>query len=304
VNLSLPPEMTAAQTDVWECTQFHSGWSWGAVVTADFQISGETASALPVNLIGSQLTPPQGCASGTELTSPQQAGVNGFLGLGVFQYDCGTACVTIPEPDLYYSCPPPGGSNCIGITQPLSGQLQNPIPLFTTDNNGFIITMPSISDTGATGVTGTLTFGIDTESNNALNGAVIFTPSPTSGQLIAAISSASAFAILDTGTASIAFLDSPTTGLQQCGSIYCPSSPQIFGATIEGGNGALYNFNFTIANVQDSTQVTQGSDAIDDYGSPFPNFFDFGMPFFYGRTVYFAIQGQTNSGGTGPFWAF
>jgi hypothetical protein len=43
----------------------------------------------------------------------------------------------------------------------------NPIPLFTTDNNGSIIKLPSVAAGGTTTVSGSVIFGIDTESNNA-----------------------------------------------------------------------------------------------------------------------------------------
>jgi hypothetical protein len=32
--------------------------------------------------------------------------------------------------------------------------------------------------------------------------------------------------------------------------------------------------------------------------------FDWGLPFFYGRNVYTAIQGASTPGGTGPYWAY
>ena len=35
-----------------------------------------------------------------------------------------------------------------------------------------------------------------------------------------------------------------------------------------------------------------------------PNTFDFGLPFFFGRTIFTAIQGASTPGGVGPFWAY
>jgi hypothetical protein len=32
--------------------------------------------------------------------------------------------------------------------------------------------------------------------------------------------------------------------------------------------------------------------------------FDFGLPFFFGRNVYTAIEGKSTPGGTGPFTAY
>jgi hypothetical protein len=32
--------------------------------------------------------------------------------------------------------------------------------------------------------------------------------------------------------------------------------------------------------------------------------FDWGLPFFFGRTVFTAIEGMSTPGGTGPYFAF
>jgi hypothetical protein len=44
--------------------------------------------------------------------------------------------------------------------------------------------------------------------------------------------------------------------------------------------------------------------AFNDVGGENPDSFDFGLPFFFGRTVYTAIEGQPTPGGTGPYVAF
>jgi hypothetical protein len=38
--------------------------------------------------------------------------------------------------------------------------------------------------------------------------------------------------------------------------------------------------------------------------NPYPQSFDFGLPFFYGRSVYTAIEGRNAGGTTGPYFAF
>jgi len=35
-----------------------------------------------------------------------------------------------------------------------------------------------------------------------------------------------------------------------------------------------------------------------------PGGFDWGLNFFYGRTVFTAIAGRSTPGGAGPFWAY
>jgi hypothetical protein len=39
-------------------------------------------------------------------------------------------------------------------------------------------------------------------------------------------------------------------------------------------------------------------------GGTFSGGFDWGLPFFFGRNVFVAIQGQSTPGGTAPYWAY
>jgi len=50
--------------------------------------------------------------------------------------------------------------------------LQNPVWMFPQDNNGLSIVLPQVIAAGSPPLTGSMIFGIGTQANNALNGAV------------------------------------------------------------------------------------------------------------------------------------
>jgi hypothetical protein len=141
-----PPGAFPARTDsssnpLGECMQFADGYSWGPVRMADIKLSGETAGSQSVQIIGdpSFSAAPPGCtALGTAENTVTAFGANGILGVGVFEQDCGNACVAAPStPALYYSCP--SGGTCQGAAVALLDQVQNPVWQFTGDNNGIIL---------------------------------------------------------------------------------------------------------------------------------------------------------------------
>ena len=109
---------------------------------------------------------PTSCSSnGPTMQSLADLGANGILGVGNFKQDCGPACAAESNLGIYFTCP---SSGCQEITQPIAEQLQNPVSLFATDNNGVIIELPSVGAGGAVSVNGELIFGIGTESKIAL----------------------------------------------------------------------------------------------------------------------------------------
>ena len=166
LTLSLPVAAASDGNALVECVVFADGYSWGPVAAVDAHVAGETASSVPVQIIGDSRFPtvPSDCSS----TGPQEEdtvaafGANGVLGIGPFVQDC-PECSASALPAAYYSCTAAG---CANITVGLASQVQNPVPLFSADNNGTIIVLPAVAAGGAASVTGSLIFGIDTESNN------------------------------------------------------------------------------------------------------------------------------------------
>jgi hypothetical protein len=75
---------------------------------------------------------------------------------------------------------------------------------------------------------------------------------------------------------------------------------------MEGQNGISANVSFSVA----AADTLSGNDtAFVNLGGPYPNTqdtqtFDWGLPFYYGNTVYTVIESATTTVGTGPYVAF
>jgi hypothetical protein len=320
LTLSLPVTMASDGNSLVECTQFVDGYSWGPVALADMQVAGETASSVPIQVIGSPAfaTVPANCsATGAAEDTVAAFGANGILGIGVFEQDCGPGCAPSTTVDnsangFYFSCP--AAAACVGTAVALNSQVLNPIPLFATDNDGSIIDLPSVAAPGATTLTGSLVFGIDTQSNNASG----------SESVLALDANGDFTTIFNAQTLSQSFVDSGTNGiffddatLTPCSDhhftgFYCPVGPQPFTATLTGTNNSIIPETFTVDNAQtlatDNPTFTVLPTLAGTYStvanSNTSNTFDWGLPFFYGRRVATAIENQRTAVGTGPYVAF
>jgi hypothetical protein len=267
-------------------------------------MGGEQASNAAIQIIGTTPAVPAACASsGTPENTLNDLGANGVLGVGLFHEDCGPACAATGSSNagLYYSCPAAG---CRVIAQPLTRQLLNPIALFPTDNNGVLIQLPPVATGGAATVTGTMIFGIGTQSDNALGAAKVLTVD-ANGNLSTSYSSQTfGGSYIDSGSNGIFFLDTKTTGLPLCTDstdFYCPATLQAQSATIRGLNGASTAVAFNVGNVD---ALNGRFNAFNEVAGPNPGGFAWGLSFFFGRTIFTAIEGQSTPGGTGPYFAF
>jgi hypothetical protein len=294
-----------------ECTSFVDGYSWGPVTLADLQVSGESASSVPVQIIGDSRYPtvPTDCANSAPMPEDTVAafGANGILGIGPFPSDCGEFCTaSVPEPIIYYACSTE--SNCTGTTVPEASQVPNPVTLFATDNDGIIITLPSAPSAGTTTLTGSLIFGIDTESNNA-SGTETVVPIETSGANAGFITTAFngttyPESFIDSGSNGNFFTDSSLTTCTDSGftGFYCPSSTTSLSGELQLSSGTS-TVDFDVASAE---QINATYFVYPGLGgtNPTADSFDWGLPFFFGRRVANAIDGATTSAGSGPYIAY
>ncbi len=163
------------------CVQFvDNTYAWGPVVSADVVLGGKTASGVPIQIMGEAAygVSVGACnpGGGTELNTVSALGAKGVLGLGLFQQDCGSACLSNTGNGRYYTCKDASCVASAGTTAPLASQLTHPVVKFATDNNGFVVTLPSVATSGAAGANGVLVFGVNTESNNQFTPARCWRP--------------------------------------------------------------------------------------------------------------------------------
>jgi hypothetical protein len=313
LNLPLTQSKDANGDPVDECQQFISSFNWGPVAVADVQLAGEQASNVPIQIMGGfsgQAPPavPAACSSGglTETDTQATLMANGVLGLGVFVHDCGTACApgATSIPAVYFGCPTSG---CSAVLLPQQDQVQNPVALFSQDNNGLIVSLPQISSGGAASANGTVTFGVNTETDNAVSPSATLLEADSTGSFSTTYNSANyTGSILDSGSNANFFLDASATGLTDCTTatgFYCPTATQSQSATNFSpvGSGSVIA-QWSVANAENlfSTQ----NYAFNNVAGPNPSAFDFGLSFFFGRNIYFGINGAVVGNVQGPFYGY
>jgi hypothetical protein len=288
-----------------ECFQFLGSYTWGPVQSADIQIAGEKASAVPIQVLSdTDFTAPTACASsGPSADTVQSLGANAILGVGVFAQDCGTFCTATGSPVLYYECS--SATNCVPTPEALAQQVPNPVAFFSSDNNGVIIELPALSG-GAPTLSGSLVFGIGTQSNNGLGGATVYTTDGNGFFTSNYKGTNYPGSFIDSGSNGYFFLETSLTGLPNCTNatgFYCPPNTVSLTGTNSGSSGASGTVNFGVANAE-TLFSNLSNTAFADLGGAAPDYFDWGLPFFFGRNVYTAIENTNTPGGAGPYWAY
>lgn len=298
-GLSLPAVANASGAAVGECAQFATGHVWGSVRRADLRLAGERAGSVPVQVASDPdplyATVPDACGrTGAQITLG--AGSNGILGVGMLARDCGGDCASSTAPGIYYACAAAG--TCTATTLPLASQVANPVPLFATDNNGIALVLPAVPIGGTGALSGSLIFGVDTQANNQLGAATVFRVNNQGNFTTTYQGQSFTSSFIDSGSNAIFFPD-PT--LPVCSNFYCPPAPLTLSAVNTSAAGVSGTVDFVVENLP-SVGSAAAAHLAGDIG--LGRSFDWGLPFFFGRTVFVAAAGASTSKGAGPFWAY
>jgi hypothetical protein len=333
-SLNLPTVNASNGSAAYDCVSFvDDSFLWGPVQQADVTLGGDTASNLPIQVISTSTDVPASCSNGSTLNENtlDTLGANGILGVGSERTDCfyedASVCspsfgLSSPPSPAYYTC---SGSTCSPAFIATADQVANPVVLFPTDNNGVIVELPAVSGSAAT-VSGSLVFGIGTESNNQLpSSATVFTltcddfTTTFDGQtygITNPTSCAGPGSFIDSGSNGLYFPNAaniPTcpsnSAAGDLSEFYCPASTENLSATQLGGSGSSKSVSFSVQNAESlfTSSSTDSDAALSGLAGLNPSGFgfDWGLPFFYGINLYNSIDGQTMPSGTpaAPWWA-
>jgi hypothetical protein len=314
-GFTLPQAPAGAGDLLYECMTFADGYSWGSVRHADVQLADGMASNIAIQLIGDDSVPtgfagtpavPVDCPNGSPPENSVVAfGANGVIGLGTFMDDCGSACATSAHAQAYYDCSP---TTCSPVAVLQSSQVVNPVYHFATNNNGVIVQLPAIGSAGQLAARGSLVLGIDTQSNNMLGTHTQLTLSPLQGYFTTTYKGAPlANSFIDSGSNGYFFADSSIPGCTTNTGFYCPLARLDLSATNMGANGTTSTVNFSVVSADTLTLNNPTFTALPNVagGNSLATSFDWGLPFFYGRSVYVGFEGRSGSNGVaGPYVAY
>jgi hypothetical protein len=306
ITTAVGTQYQIAGNNVGECVEFGSANTWGGVELYDVQLDGVTLSNFPIQQINSGFEggPPSSsiCSQAGSVSGPTDpnANFNGILGIGLGTIDHGN----------YYSCT--GANNCHAVTVPSVNQVQNPVPNLPVDNNGVLLEMPAIPSAGQNPVTGYLAFGIGTAANNHPSSWGVTNVYQTDGYgfIRTVYNSQSYDSFIDSGSNANFVPDC----FSATGGFLAPSCAVNVSATNSSvGTSTSSTLFFQIGNF--NTLAVSGNFGFNNLAGTtfdYPGIgpvFDWGLSFFYGRTVFVGVAGGTAAGGqlggaTGPYWAY
>ena len=325
----------------YECYPFVVGGLWGQTAVADVGLGEQWASTLPIQVIqddtAAAVQAPQNCidaVNGEVLSSADKLGSNGILGIGSVTLDCGRLCLDNHYANSYvqyYSCPASASSalQCTPAAVAANLQVFNPVAALgkdpannnLADNNGVVLVLPSVPETGAAKVNGELIFGINTRSTDVGKRSISNQLAIESKRILLGVDwqnslSAHGFdsylnisteyngriiynSYLDTGTNGFFFYDSSialcSTPITHLSTWYCPPTQLPKSAVLSDGDSPGLNALTVSFLVRDSGTVLPSSTALPGMaGAPADPLtsaasFSWGLPFFYGKRVLLSI---------------
>lgn len=314
-GLDLPKQTSSGADTVYQCARFLTTRALGTVHLADVRIGGEQALVLPIQRMDTSypLAADSPC-NGMPLMAPrddvahklQGLGANGILGVGPLATDG----------EHYFSCERLA-PDCALPTLGVDRQVANPVGRFATNNNGMVVQLPRIPAAGANTVQGYLVFGVNTQSNNQWGAAKVVAMN-ANGPYFTTTYQGRSFAksLMDSGSNSVLFDDAALAGCPVHTEFYCPPSTVLLTAGIATVDGLAQTIAYSVANTDALfvDAVFSGNYAFDNLAAPLSQpprsdnpgpYFVWGLPFFFGRSVYTVMEGAPAGNGLrGPLHAF
>ena len=148
-------------------------------------------------------------------------------------------------------------------------------------------------------------FGIGTQSNNQLGNATAYATDAYGNFTTTYKGRAMTASFLDSGSNALFFPDAGITRCTISPEFFCPANTLTLSAVNSAAGGTSGTVSFNIENLDNlPTSILAASIGGNASGVSSANSFDWGLPFFFGRSVFIAIEGAGTPKGPGPYWAY
>ncbi|TXI93677.1 MAG: DUF3443 family protein [Neisseriales bacterium] len=303
-NAAMYPQLTLDNQPLYTCANYAAGYDFGSMNLTDVVWGGETAKSVPFQIIDDsqpQVGIPASCDATGSYFDFIAAGQNAIIGVRNSVYDA----------DTNYTCV---NGTCTPVTNlPESMLIGTPVIRMPVDNNGVLLQFPNVPANGATSFTGTLTFGINTQSNNTVTSNVNLLYTRDS-LFNASYNNTNYQGTFDSGTPFIIFSDNTLpvcTG--EFEGFYCPSSPMQINAVFTSYDGRnQVNSSYPLANptiywgnaIAGNTLLPYAGAPCAGCESFADSIFLWGLPYFYGKTIYSIFPGAMINNESAPALGF
>ena len=296
-SVHLPIVKNTMGQDLAMCAEMAGGTGyWGPVAKADVMLGDESAPNTRVQI--TDLDYPKDNIPCKALPAD---GRNGILGMG--------ATYAGNNGQRFFSC----SSGRCSISFPTAMQRPiNPMMSFLKDKNGFIMSSPKIPTDGLTNVSGKIIFGLGTRPNNQVQAANVqtchlgesgFHKVEFRGKTFNTMADSGSYAYnIPPGAMTVPYCRySPQEA--------CPRREMKVEYKLLNADGTQCAM-LTVPIVKREAEGTFGEKSwvnggvVSRLGGLLDSMLTLGMPFFYGRDVYYGFQGRVSPLGTGPLMAF
>lgn len=297
-GLRLPELKNSYGQHVALCAEMAGGTGyWGPIAKADLVLGDERAPSARV-----QIVDPEFPKDAETCKAFPTDGRNGILGMGALSG-------LTQNGQTYFAC---SSGRCSIMFPGQHQRPRNPVAYMGRNGNGFVITSPPISPNGQVYAKGTIAFGIGTAANNRVDPGELQTCRTNEGGYLKIDYKGQKFdSMIDTGSNSYN-LPKRAERIPNClNSPYlCPRREMSLPIAVLNPDGTrcasvsipVRSYSHSGGGFADTDWVKP--DLVSNYGDLLDDMLTLGMPFFFGRKVYFGIAKRTSPLGAGPLTAF
>ncbi len=290
------PRVQSMGLDVALCAEMAGGTGyWGPIAKADVKLGDASAPEANIQIVDASYF-----VGKTPCKSVPSDGRNGILGMGTVR--------SVSYGKTFYFC---SSGLCSVSFVDESKRPLNPLSYMKKDNNGFVVSTPDVPARGQNSIDGVVRFGIGTKTNNTPRGGVDTCHVQSDDYLKVESAGKEFLTKADTGSfaynvpKSAAHFPACMGGID----LACPASNRSVPLKIFNADGSVCS---TFEIHPNDPELAAGFVAdswvkpnlVSSFGGAMEGNLVLGMPFFYGRDVYFGFTGKKSSLGRGPLIAF